>query len=272
MVAPQAPSWNNKEDAWRKPAVLNTPIAEHEVMWKESWNWLSGQIGSIANTVTGNAETVCLLGAELEQSDEPAALNAAYELACLGQQGVEELLKGLRHDSIPVSRIAAYGLSAAGADAVPGLIAALSDKRKETIVHAVFALGELRQLASQSIPTMVGLLDHSSVTIRRTVVDALGMIETPAEDVVQGLIQCLHDTDVQVRFMTGLSLARLGSAAETAVAELEKALEDDNRYVRAHALEALRYIGTDQAKDVLIQSLFNSRWCSTTTAVNSFYP
>jgi HEAT repeat protein len=72
--------------------------------------------------------------------------------------------------------------------------------------------------------------------------------------------------------MSGLALCRLGAFAQAAIPQLEVALEDENRYVRAHAAEALHYIGTDKAKDVLIKFLLNSRWCPTTTAANAFYP
>jgi HEAT repeat protein len=98
------------------------------------------------------------------------------------------------------------------------------------------------------------------------------MIGTPVDETVNGLIQCLQDEDVQVRFMAGLALCRLGASAQAAIPQLAIALDDENRYVRAHAAEALHYIGTEQAKDVLIKFLFHSRWCPTTTPANSFYP
>ncbi len=271
-TAPEAPSWDNRELAWRKPAAYNTPIAQHDVMWEETWNWLSGKIGSIANTAPDDAETIQSLARGLEDEFEPSALNAAYDLARRGKRGVEALLQGLHHDNVKVSRLAAYGLSVSGTDALDGLIAALDSNREETIVHAVFALGEFRHLAKDAVAKLNRLLDHRSEKVRQAVVDALGMIGAPKDGVVSGLIRCLQDSDVQVRFMAGLSLSRLGASAEAAVPQLEIALEDENRYVRAHAAEALRYIGTERAKDVLIKFLFNSRWCPNTTPASTFYP
>ena len=52
------------------------------------------------------------------------------------------------------SRLAAYGLSIAGEKAVPILEKALESDQDHTIAHAVFALGELRQLASSAIPKL----------------------------------------------------------------------------------------------------------------------
>lgn len=269
-AAPTAPSWDNQESKWIAP--VNTPPISHDTLWEDTWNWLSGSVGSIANTLPADTQKISELTAQLEDSFEPNALNAAYELARYNEQGIDALLKGLHHQRTDVSRISAYGLSAVGEAAVAGLSAALKDTREETVQHAVFALGELRQLAQGTTPELVGLLSHSSINIRIAVTEALGMIGAPAKEAVEGLLLSLQDENVQVRFMAGLSLSRIGSAAAAAVPALELALEDDNRYVRAHALEALRYIGTPEAKDILIKSLFNSRWCTTTTPSNSFYP
>lgn len=270
--APTAPTWDCRETEWRAPASFSTNIARHDAMWRETWNWLFGQLGSLAGTTAAGPEQVREAAAQLEDAFEPNALNAAYALAGMGQAGVEALLQTLRHDSVKVSRLAAYGLSVAGADAVAGLQEALSDGRPETVVHAVFALGELRHLASATVPALNGLLDHPSELVRRAVVETLSMIAAPQDAVVSGLIRCLQDEDVQVRFMAGLSLSRMDAAADAAVPYLETALDDDNRYVRAHAAEALHYIGTPAAKDVLIDFLLRSRWCPTTTPQSTFYP
>ncbi|MCQ6562055.1 HEAT repeat domain-containing protein [Paenibacillus mendelii] len=271
--APESPSWNNQETAWRKPASYSTPFGEHDVLWEETWNWLSGRMGSMAGTKPASAEQVSSLVQGLGDASEPVALNAAYDLAAAGAPGVEALLQALRHENKAISRLAAYGLSISGEAAVPGLIAALNDARPETVVHAVFALGELRDLAASAVPALNGLLDNgTAVAVRRAVVEALGIIGTPIDEVTAGLIRCLQDEDVQVRFMAGLSLSRLGSAAKAAVPQLIQSLDDENRYVRAHSLEALRYIGTEEAKEALIEDLFRSRWCFTTTKENAFYP
>jgi len=271
-AAPVKPSWNNLERGWREPAELNAPIAKHETMWEETWNWLCGETGSIAGTAAEDPEAVQKLAAQLEDAFEPAALNASYELARRGALGIEALQKALHHENIAVSRTAAYGLSGAGKQAVPGLIAALGEDRPETVVHAVFALSELREQAAEAVPQLAGLLDHPEKNVRVAVAEALGMIATPVEACTSGLIRCLQDEDVQVKFTAGLALSRIGSGAAAAVPQLEIALDDENRYVRAHAAEALRYIGTEQAKDILIRSLFQSRWCTNTTPASTFYP
>ncbi|MDR6551164.1 HEAT repeat domain-containing protein [Paenibacillus qinlingensis] len=269
---PLSPSWNNQEREWRKPEGLQLPIAEHDLMWEETWNWLSGQVGSIANTIDSNPDRIKELAAAL-RNFEPHAINAAYELAASGQQGVDALLQALHSDDKNVSRIAAYGLSVAGSEAVSGLVAALTEESSEEIIsHAVFALGELRGLASEAVPALVNLMQHASETIRCAIVDALGLMEEGHAQVVDCLANSLQDESAQVRFMSSLALSRLGAHAEAAIPQLAVALDDENRYVRAHAAESLRYVGTERAKDTLIKFLLDARWCPTTTAKNAFYP
>ncbi|SDD12705.1 Phytanoyl-CoA dioxygenase (PhyH) [Paenibacillus sp. UNCCL117] len=270
--APVRPTWDTQGGPWSAPAGIAPGITAHDRLWEETWNWLSGELGSLADTQPGDDTVVRELALQLEDDYEPNALNAAYELASRGEVGVRALLEALRHEKTAVSRLAAYGLSASGESAVPGLIAELDTAREITVVHAAFALGELRQLAVAAVPRLNGLMEHASVEVRRTAVEALGMIGRAAPDTVQGLIRGLQDEDTQIRFMTGLALTRLGRAGEAAIPELERALDDDNRYVRAHAAEALRYIGTPEAHEVLIRELFQSRWCATTTKASTFYP
>lgn len=271
-TTPSKPSWDNQSVEWETPERFNPSVIPQETMWRETWNWLSGNIGSLANSLPENLGAIQSLTSSLRDSFEPTALSAAYELACRGQEGVSILLQALHHENLAVSRVAAYGLSVSGADAVQGLIQALNSERAETVNHAVFALGELGKAAQAAVPKMNQLLEGPFDLVRRTVVEALGMIGRPVDEVVLGLIRGLQDEDIQVRFMSGLSLTRLGTAAAAAVPYLERALEDDNRYVRAHAAEALKYIGSERAKDVLIKELFKSRWCYTTTPASTFYP
>jgi hypothetical protein len=270
--APTKPSWNNAESEWKLPESTSPLFAQHEVMWEETWNWLTGKIGSIAEKATYDSNYIENKLNALEDDYEPVALNAAYELACCGKYGVQNLLSALHHEKANVSRLAAYGLSIAGKDAIPGLIIALNSSRTSTVIRAIFALSEHRHLAAEAVPAITKLVEHPSVIIRRSVTEALGMIGTPAKEIVAGLTKCLQDPDAQTRFMAGLSLARIGAPADSAVPQLEFALQDENRYVRAHAAEALRYIGTEQANKALITFLFNSRWCPTTTPANTFYP
>lgn len=235
---------------------------------------------AVLGAAAASADVVSVLADVLADAFEPAAINAAYGLAGMGAGGAEALRRALLDGDTRVSRLAAYGLSVAPDEAVlPGLIAALGSDREDTVVHAAFALGERRGAASSAdaVRALSGLLDAPAERVRCAAVDALGALgvwrsEAASGAAVEALSRALRDTDAQVRFTAGLALAKWGACAEEAVPGLVAALDDDNRYVRAHAAEALYYVGTAKAKDALLGFLRMTRWCPTTTPASTFYP
>jgi hypothetical protein len=40
---PTAPSWDNQVKEWIRPRTFSQPILEHDVIWRDTWNWLTGQ-------------------------------------------------------------------------------------------------------------------------------------------------------------------------------------------------------------------------------------
>ncbi|NBD26318.1 HEAT repeat domain-containing protein [Paenibacillus glycinis] len=266
--APTAPTWDNRQADFRQ--VQGPEPSAHEAIAEDVWNWMSGRIASRANTKPGNAEAIEALSARLTGSKEPDALAAAYDLAASGPEGIRVLLDALGGGYKKRARIASYGLSTAGSEAVAGLTQALASEDEIAVNNAAFALSELRGLAESAVPQVAALLDHPSVEIRRTAVEALGIMSANPSAVVPALIKALADEDTQVKFTAGLSLVRVGPAAADAVPALERSLADENRYVRGHALEALRSIGTKEAHEVLMNELFNTRWCSDTTPASTF--
>ncbi|MEF3306921.1 HEAT repeat domain-containing protein, partial [Paenibacillus sp. GYB003] len=129
----------------------------------------------------------------------------------------------------------------------------------------------------EAVQALARLAAHPSARLRCAAVDALGSIgawraANPPGVGAETLSRALQDEDAQVRFTAGLSLAKWGARAEGAVPSLIAALDDSNRYVRAHAAEALYYIGTAKAKDALLDFLRPARWCPTTTPASTFYP
>jgi hypothetical protein len=216
----------------------------------------------------------------LEDAFEPVALNAAYGLARMGEDGREALFRALLHGEQRVSRAAAYGLAASPGDAaIGGLIQALASEREDVAFHAAHALGELKASASSpdAVQALAGLMHSPAERLRCAAADALGRVgayrgEAGVREAIAALKLALRDADAQTRFTAGLSLSQWGPRAEDAVPELVAALDDSNRYVRAHASEALYYIGSEKAKDALLNFLRASRWCPTTTPASTFYP
>lgn len=310
--APQSPSWDTAAPSvWQAPERLTTTVPSHEVMWRENWNWLSGQIGSLAGealTPASSEETaqwlaqsrdddrtvrtaaidklalygdpaqqeaiIAALTGALSDAYEPVALNAAYGLNRWGQDGLAALLQAIVQPELASARAAGYGLSAADATAVQPLVELIGDPHAsaQTLSYAAFALGELRELATPAIAALAAHCTHADERVRYTAVEALGSIPDASGSAIDALQHALQDQSAQVRFTAALSLTRLGADAAAAVPALAVALDDDNRYVRANAAEALQAIDTKEARQSLFTFLRNYRWCSTTTVKSTFYP
>jgi HEAT repeat protein len=300
--APKAASWDNRDEAWSNPGSFTSPIYEHEVMWRDTWNWLlakkadetkvqasdeqlagwiedlnsenkSARVRSadqLGLSGKGTQEVITALTKALHDPFEPVALNASYGLARQGEAGIDALIEALQVESPAVSRTAAYGASSAGIAAVKGLVNMLESGRKDAVGYAAFALGEIGERAAEAVPSLVGLLKTGDETVRRNVVEALGLIASAADESVKGLEIGLQDADDQVRFMAGMAFAKMGSKAQEAVPVIAQALNDENRYVRATAVDALYSINTEKAKDVLLRFLRDTRWCPSTTPKSTF--
>lgn len=294
LEAPQKPEWNNQRKAWKEPKNM-LPITHHPLMWENIWNWMSGSIGMHGQT--DSLKEITELEEALHGDDETQALNAAYELATIGEKGISILIKGLMQSSpdvvhplkYSVTRVCAHGLAASGAAAIPALSAALEVKyeQPEILGQIAYALGEMREQASQAVPKLIEMLQEDSAFTRQHVVEALGMIKEPTNLIVPALNEALKDADMFVRQQAGLALARIGPAAEEAVPALKEAIYAANaetdvpllsparadygaRYVPAIASIALQRIGSKQAIDTLLHYLQSARWCPVTNSKNGF--
>lgn len=281
MEAPTYPTWNNQRTQWQQPADLES-ISQHPLIWEHVWNWMSGRPTSGAPSAAASSDTEDLaqLKQHLHGEDENAALHAAYVLASMGEQAaIDVLLSGLRDKPAIVepkaystSRVAAHGLAAMGAEAVPVLVEALDGQyvNPDVLGQIAFALGEIGQASSPAIPRLISLLGEESPFIRQHVVEALGMIREPREPIVDALSEAMQDHSDYVRFQAGLALTRMAEHAAAAIPALKQALNDPNRYVSAISAKALERIRSEEALDVLLPFLQTARWCPVTTAQSTY--
>jgi HEAT repeat protein len=302
---PKSPTWNNHTKEWIKPTSFTHPVYEHDVLWRNTWDWMTGNCSDLQTKAGAAPEAqelillmdqlksndealrvkasnqlgilgyqdkrvISALEAALEDSFEPVALNAAYGLSQLGNEGIASLLKALNGESIDVSKTAAYGLSIAGEQAVKGLIETLHKGDEMARAHAAYALGHLYKVAGQALPDLCDLMTSDSEIIRRNAAEALGYFVIKNTKVIEALGKGLQDSNVQVRYTSALSAARLGVHAEPIVDHLIQALNDENRYVRAYASEALYYIKSEKSVNALLNFLKTSRWCPITTAASTY--
>ena len=255
MSEPRRPEWNHNDEAWSNTDVGN----RHPFVWNSIWEWSRGLN---ANGHVGNVDA---LTRTLQEADEPARLNAAYELAATGEPAVGPLARALQSADDSVKLNAAYALAAVGEPAVSELAGALKHKDEKVRGHAAFALGDAGPAAAEAVSALANTMDDPSEWVRHHAAEALGTIAGNPDEAVPALAKALKDDDVQVRYNSAYSLARFGADAEPAIPALHEALQDENRYASGHAAVALQYIGTPESLNVLLDHLSTARWCPITT-------
>ena len=175
-----------------------------------------------------------------------ARAEAAYTLGAMGStRAVEPLLAALADDDRDVRSAAAHSLGRLGAvDAVEPLLAALEGRR---IPHAIVR-DALLELGDDSVPRLLGLVDHPNAAERATAVELVGRLGDASDG--RRLVECLIDTSAEVRAQAALALGRLG--AEDAAAAVRELLGDRIPFVRAAAAESLGLLSDDDAVEGLV--------------------
>jgi len=241
------------------------------------------------------ASGVPALGRLLSDPLETTALNAAYALGHLGDEGIEELARHIAEGTTLVAERAAYGIQGAGADAIPSLLELLKHSDAKRRALAAFVLGMIGASANGVQAALIAASSQDeSAWVRRNAVEALGMLGDADGQVVSALAGALQasldeETDGsaeasdmygnnqgyirnKIGYTATLSLLRTckkGDPQEV-VRSLEKALSSKDRYVRAYASEALTYLRTSEAVDVLIRYYRTARWCPDTSKASTF--
>ncbi|AZN39723.1 HEAT repeat domain-containing protein [Paenibacillus albus] len=326
LAEPTAPSWNHTNAV---PAFPDDTSDAHLNLWHDVWNWLradrsapniggSGNENEITRLIeelssedaiirSQAADQLGLIGAPAEaavpkltelirDSSENVALNASYAFGHIGGSGTAALLTELGEGSKLTTQRAAYGLQAAGEEAIPGLVQLLAAGEENSRALAAFVLGMAGAAASSAVPSLIIALNDESEWVRRNVVEALGMIGEPADETVPALVRMLEEAVAKeaaegqenastgsyvynqeyitnkIAYTAALSLLRIGKHgdADLVINGLEAGLLSQDRYAKAYAFEALTAIRTDRAVDLLIKQYRAARWCPDTHKSSTF--
>ena len=243
---PVGASWNHDGQPW--PAEQD-PLAP---LWRSMWNWHRG-----ADNAGGQTPPAGNLASE----DDREALAAAYSLGLVGE--VSPLLDAFRSPDAGRRAMAAYGLVAAEAAAVPALLRLLPRASAEEAARVIDVLGDIGTPASAALPALRQALAHRDAQVRRYAVEAMGTVAqrqpTPAHD----LAAPLTDDDALVCANAALAAARLAEDLEDAD-ELVPALRDNlahwHHHVRGWAVEALLRLRSPRATAAAIAHLRTARW------------
>ena len=271
MSEPTAPNWDNSEAEWGADGRT-----EYEAVMDHVWGWHRAEGNGAGRSAY---DAVDGLFSDLKSDSEPAAFNAAYTLAKVGESAVGPLIDTLLDGSaeswyselvrkapgqmVP-SANASYALAAMGEAAVPGLVDTLGRSSGWDQKLVVQTLGDIGLAATGALPRLLGVASDTDPIVRAEAAEALGQVVQDTSEAVPILIDLLSDEDGDVRRNASLSLAKLKGHAVEAVTALAGVLNDSNRYVIGNAFEALRRIGTPEATDVLVKHLMAARWCPVT--------
>ena len=202
----RGPSWDGGEVEWRPP---KTRLAryDHSKAWSYIWDWIRGAPRSNGRAVSNEIQRYF---GSLNSSDQPARLEAIYELAAMGADAIEPLREGLLQNAGQQREIArpyhksragafvliddpndrrfsdhafvpqdeAYALGAMGEVAVEPLLELLRHDDGWTKLNAAYALGEVGPPAARAVPDLAKLLDHEPHQMARVSLDAMAFIGT----------------------------------------------------------------------------------------------
>ncbi|MEP0814257.1 MAG: HEAT repeat domain-containing protein [bacterium] len=123
------------------------------------------------------------------------------------------------------------------------LCAALKSDIPAAASIAAEALGELGQLAADSVAALIVAMECNCAETRWSAAEALGKIAPQNEAAVVALTNALADENRTVRIAAAWSLKKLGSFAQAAVPELTKAAQSNDSMFQRRAIRALGRIG-----------------------------
>ena len=262
MSEPQSPSWNSEEMEWDQHELIGN--GTHQKMFQHVWDWHYGTTNGDTPTNGQSVESVPKLIEGLGNDSESRGLNAAYALSEFGESAVPALMEAFEDESEAIRRNAYYALSAMGAPAVDPLIGSLGHIDSQVREVAAEALGDIGSPAQAAVPGLVAVLEDESERVRFHAAEALGTVSQGDSTAIPALSAALRDENERVRQDAALALARIGPHAAGAVRALEAVFSDGNMYVRGDAVHALYRIDTPEAREVLLQFLMRTRWCSVT--------
>ena len=149
-------------------------------------------------------------------------------------------------------------------------------------MNAAFALGEMGPDAAAAAPSLEAALEDKSHYVIRLAANSLGAIgsDTAAEPLSRLLSADAPGWDEEknwgwtvrdaVNVTAAIALARLGHRAADSEGALVESLRNPFDQVGFLAVQALDRIGTDSAKQSIIDDLISHRWDTSLSAKQSF--
>ena len=189
---------------------------------------------------------VSMLGVERRCERMDSAANCFAALGTLGSPAVTELAKRVSSASPRERAVALDALSFLGSDAVPSMMAVLSDRKQgwdmQDAMRSVYNMGTN---AYSLIPLVAQHLRNTDLDVAMSAGSLLGFLNLRPEVSVPALTKALEDSRADVRMTAAQGLEQFGALANPSVAELRKLLDDTNAAVRQGATNALQTIAPE---------------------------
>ena len=180
------------------------------------------------------------------QGDDPlvraAAAVALPAVGCPAERAVPRLLEMIQEDPLPRLLRA---LSEYGPEAEPTLETLCGILQDQTLAsdvrwNAARTLGKMHAAGAAAIPVVVAHLDDDADTVREHCAEALGDIGPAAQHTAPLLIGKLTDPAYRVRKDAARSLGQIDADPAVAIPELKKLLKDEHEIVREFANTAIQ--------------------------------
>jgi hypothetical protein len=140
---------------------------------------------------------------------------------------------------------AARALSCFGTNALPALLAVITNTNHPARVGALSAIAEMSHLpdaAQTAVPVIINCLTDTNPTVQIVAIVTLGRLKASPQVSVPALVSCLKTKYETIRFCSAAALGQFGPQATSAIPALTNALTDADRRVRASAAKALHEI------------------------------
>ena len=187
--------------------------------------------------------------AQLQNANPDIRRLAVSELAdCEGDQVAVALATVANDSNTDVRRLAINALGQRGAKAaaqLPSILPALEDSQLSVRLATALAVQSIDPSSEAFVPMLVEALHAGEGGIFLKVAE----MGPDAEWAVPTLIQLLSHPEVKIRRLTAITLGQLGPTAQEAISALERAQKDPEKLVRQAAQQALDQISSVSAGD-----------------------
>ncbi len=176
------------------------------------------------------------------------AVAAAPKAGVRAEDAVPVMKELLRSEHSVVAARAISEYRAAGASALPELIAAMHDTKlpAEARWNAARTIGKIGPDAISAVPDLIDELDDPEDTLREHAAEAIGDIGAVAAELgVPALRKVLTDRYVKVRRDAVRSLGYIGGDARPAAEDMLPLLKDPEAIVREAAEKALKIVAPE---------------------------